>query len=83
MRELIEKIIQDYDLPTVERIRSENYCCKETIIAAFMDFGKQVCEFQKVQCAVESSLKYVVETGYDEVDEDSILNSLNVCDYGK
>ena len=65
----------------------------EDVINAFIEFGKQVCEEQKQECAESckedigvleylSNIKYFDDENSNDslIDRDSILNCKNVCE---
>lgn len=74
MQELIENLIQSYDLPTRDCVSGENKF--QDIVDAFIEFGKQVCELQKQECTNNAlNLGSIWED-----DKQSILNAKNICD---
>lgn len=75
MKKLIEKIIQEYDLPLIKHYHDENCDFESTVIDAFMDFGKQVCELQKQECDeyVDANFGSILKRSK------SLLNCKNVC----
>ena len=86
MRELIEQIIRDYDLPLSKQYHDEYCDFESTVIDAFLDFGKQVCELQKQKCADKATWFAVSDFAADRlskndcaVNKESILNCKNVC----
>jgi len=57
IKELIEKIISDYGVPTIKSYHDEDCDVEDNVVAAFIEFGRQVCELQKQECLDNSEVE--------------------------
>lgn len=74
VKELAEEILYKH-IPEHELSSDQVF----DITKAMIDFGKQVCELQKKEC-LENAVGAARWCGDIVVEEDSILNSKNVCE---